>query len=123
MTKYFDIDKEEPPTRHRICRGIAYKNLAKTGLNLFMSIIIMLVNDLVRFLTLFLITWIGHRTFSRLYSVIFNWVFVSLFYNTGLFLIVVNAKADAFGTKLDILGGLYNDFSRDWIKDIGFIYV
>lgn len=65
--------------------------------------IIVVVNTIIREVTIVLITWIGYDTHSEQLTKITNGVFIGLFFNTGILLLLV-----------------YGDFSETWIPFANF---
>lgn len=53
---------------------------------------IIAINYILKVITISLITWIGYDTYSEQMSKITNGVFVALFFNTGILLLLTNAN-------------------------------
>lgn len=85
-------------------------------------IVIIVINIILKMITIELITWIGYDTYSELMTQITNAVFYSLFFNTGILLILVNANLDEISWGLglnNVIQGAYPDYSPDWYNVVG----
>lgn len=86
---------------------------------------IVLVNQMLRTLVIWLVKQIGYGTRSKETSRIMQLIFLFQFMNTGPFLLLVNS--DLSELKLPIVSklskGLNTDFTQRWYSDIGLIIV
>lgn len=67
-----------------------------------------------------LITWIGYDTYSEQMTRIINGVFIVLFFNTGILLLLVNANlTDISGLLGRLFDGRFYDYSPQWYVSVG----
>ena len=71
---------------------------------------IIAINYILKDMTIRLITWIGYDTHSELMTKITNGVFVALFFNTGILLLLTN-------------WGTYGDYTPAWYAMVGSVLV
>lgn len=87
---------------------------------------IIVINIILKEITIALITWIGYDTFSELMTKIVNGVFLSLFFNTGILLILVNANFSEVSLGIGLTNGFkgpYPDYTVDWYNSVGGVLV
>jgi len=83
-------------------------------------VIIITVNTILKSSTVALITWIGYDTYSELMTRIINGVFIVLFFNTGILLLLVNANLSDISSPLgNIFDGRFFDYSPKWYVFVG----
>lgn len=76
---------------------------------------IIAINYILKMVTIMLITWIRYDTFSEQMSRITNGVFVALFFNTGILLLLTNANvADVSDWLSGVFSGQFYDYSPNW---------
>lgn len=79
------------------------------------TIMIVVINVILKMSTIALITWIGYDTYSELMTNIVNGVFVVLFFNTGILLVLSNANlSDVSGLLGGWFHGKFYDYSPAW---------
>lgn len=75
-------------------------------------VLIITINTILKMSTIKLITWVGYDTYSELMTRIINGVFIVLFFNTGILLLLVNANlSDVSGWLGGIFSGRFFDYS------------
>ena len=75
-------------------------------------VLIIAINVILRTITVMLITWIGYDTYSEQMTRIINGVFIVLFFNTGILLLLVNANlSDVSGLLGRLFDGRFYDYS------------
>ena len=78
------------------------------------------VNFLVKNVSICLINWIGYETHSELAKKITNIVFIGLFFNSGILILLTNANladvSEFFGA---IFSHSYYDYSPQWYATVG----
>jgi len=85
---------------------------------------IIAVNYLLKVFTISLITWIGYDTHSELMTKIVNGVFIALFFNTGILLMLTNANlSDVSGWLSAVFSGTFYDYSPKWYASVGSVLV
>lgn len=83
-------------------------------------VLIIAINYILKMVTISMITWIGYDTHSELMTKITNGVFVALFFNTGILLLLTNANlSDVSGFLGGIFSGTYYDYSPQWYATVG----
>jgi len=111
-----DSTKEVP-----MCQD--YKNYMFVSLAIGQSItgFIVVVNLILKTLTISLITWIGYDTHSEMITKITNGVFIAQFFNTGLVLLLVEANfTETFTFASGIFEGQFSDYSESWYQKVGY---
>jgi len=85
------------------------------------SVIIIVVNAILKTSIILLIQWVGEDTFSEQLSSITNGVFYAQFFNTGLLLLLVNANMTEHKPKMitQQINNQYYDYSPEWYADVG----
>lgn len=85
------------------------------------SVIIIVVNGILKTSIIMLIQWVGEDTYSEQLSSITNGVFYAQFFNTGLLLLLVNANMTEHKPSLitSQIDNQYYDYSPDWYADVG----
>ncbi len=79
------------------------------------TIMIVVINVILKMSTIALITWIGYDTYSELMTNIVNGVFVVLFFNTGILIVLSNANlSDVSGLLGGWFSGKFYDYSPAW---------
>lgn len=95
------------------------------GINSSISVAINIVNIILKYILIFLISSIGEDTRSAVQRSIKVGIFFSQFFNTGILLMLSSANFKE--TKVPILNsfdqGLYTDFTEEWYRDVGVIIV
>lgn len=88
------------------------------------TVVIIAVNYLLKMFTIDLITWIGYDTHSELMTKITNGVFIALFFNTGILLVLTNSNlSDVSDWLATIFNGTYYDYSPMWYANVGSVLV
>jgi len=66
------------------------------------TVVIVVINVILKMITIELVVWIGYDTVSELMTKITNGVFLALFFNTGILLLLVYANLSevSFGMGL-----------------------
>ena len=86
-----------------------------------MTIIVVVVNSILKILLISLITWISEDTWSQTYKSITNGIFVTLFFNTAFLLMLTNANFAECGLPgASVFTGRFYDFTESWYIDIGY---
>lgn len=81
---------------------------------------IIVINLILKNSTIMMITWIGYDTHSELMTKITNGVFIALFFNTGILLLLTNANLSDVSSGLgNIFSGTYYDYSPRWYATVG----
>lgn len=84
------------------------------------SYLIIGINLILKMATIALITWIGYDTKSVMMSKITNGVFIALFFNMGILIVLTNANFwDVSEALSNVFGGTYYDYSPQWYATIG----
>ena len=84
------------------------------------SYAIIAINIILRTITVKLITWIGYDTYSEQMTRIINGVFIVLFFNTGILLLLVNANLSDISSLLsNLFNARFYDYSPQWYVTVG----
>jgi len=82
------------------------------------TVIITVINLIIRRVTISLISWIGYDTHSQLVTAITNGVFAAQFFNTAILVLLVYANFSEFGiTSFD---GPFYDYQPNWYSIVGY---
>ena len=112
-------DKQDP-----ICLEYYEQIMPTLFITTFISVGIVLVNVVLKKITIFLVSRIGYDTYSEIMTKITNGVLLVLFLNTGILILLVNANLSEIGGLLgSVFHGSYHDYSPEWYGDIGNILV
>jgi hypothetical protein len=87
------------------------------------AISVVVINLVLRFMMLNLITWIGHHTESAQTASITSSIFIVQFFNTAILLILTNANTAIVGLGFLPFKGKYPDLNFEWYNDIGASFV
>lgn len=81
---------------------------------------IIVINLILKYATIYLITWIGYDTHSELMTKITNGVFIALFFNTAILLLLTNANlSDVSGALGKLFKGTFYDYQPRWYATVG----
>ena len=80
------------------------------------TVVLMIVNILLERLIRTFAYYEKHHSLVNLELSVTKRMFVTLFFNTGVVLLLVNANVDGSG---GVLSGLYSDFTPDWYANVG----
>ena len=84
------------------------------------SVAIIILNFVLKKITILLVSWIGYDTHSEIMTKITNGVFLVLFFNTGMLITLINANLSEVSNPLStIFNGVYYDYSPTWYSKIG----
>lgn len=85
---------------------------------------IIAINTILKMMIIALITWIGYDTVSEQMTKITNGVFIALFFNTGILLVLTNANLSDLSENLGkVFSGNFYDYSVNWYASVGSILV
>lgn len=99
-----------------------YQNAQHTTMILTngLTVAIVAINTILKKAIIALITWIGYDTNSMLMTKITNGVFMCLFFNTGILLLLTSANfGDVSGFLSVPFHGTYYDYSPRWYAMVG----
>ena len=82
------------------------------------TVIITVINVIIKFVTVRLISWIGYDTHSQLVTAISNGVFVAQFFNTAILVLLVYANFTEFGGTF--FEGPFYDYQPGWYSLVGY---
>ena len=114
------VDVEYGDENLKICEDYwASSSFAFIISNVIMVVIIG-INTVIRMAAIALITWIRYDTMSEQMTKITNGVFIALFFNTGILLILSNANFSDVSTLLGkFFDGTHYDYSPNWYASVG----
>ncbi len=84
-----------------------------------MTVLISIINILIRNLIYCLVNYIGYHTESERVNAIMKAIFVTVFINTGILNLIVNANFEFYPYIYSILPfkRQYTDFGKQWYLD------
>lgn len=85
----------------------------------FVTVLVSIMNIVIRKLNIFLIEFIGYDTFSKQTSDVMSTVFWATFVNTGIILLMTNAELRYSVLRMFPLHQQYPDFNENWYEEIG----
>lgn len=87
----------------------------------FVTILVTIINIVIRTVNIKLITSIGYATVSKQVSLIMLSIFWATFINTGIILLMTNAelKDTPYPLALFPIHSQYPDFNENWYEQIG----
>ena len=119
-----EADAVYGPKKIPVCQDYFDSQFTTLILTNGITVIIIAINYLLKMFTIMLITWIGYDTHSELMTKITNGVFIALFFNTGILLILTNSNfSDVSSWLTAIFHGTYYDYSPLWYANVGSILV
>jgi len=78
------------------------------------------IDVILRLTAIELFTWVGYDTYSELMTKIVNGVFLVLFFNTGVILVLVQANlSDVSDGLSNVFDGPFYDYSPKWYATVG----
>jgi hypothetical protein len=90
-------------------------------LGLSITVIILVTNTILKFISIALVKWIGEDTYSEQLRSITNAIFIAQFFNTGILLLLVNANFNEVGLPGgSIFKGPYYDYVPYWYVAVGY---
>jgi predicted membrane-bound dolichyl-phosphate-mannose-protein mannosyltransferase len=95
-----------------VCKEYNSDKTKNVVIGVGIAVMIIVINTILKILTIGLITWVGEDTQSEKLSSITNGVFAAQFFNTGFVLLLVNANLKEHNIK--VLDGPYYDYVPDW---------
>lgn len=102
-----------------ICYDYSLDYYVSLTLGSSISVVIVVVNMIIRTINIDLIKYVGEDTHSAQLKSIANGVFVALFFNTGFIMLMVYANLTEFNEN-SIFQGWYYDFDSYWYSDVGY---
>lgn len=84
-----------------------------------MSVLVAVINIVIRTVNIKLVDYIGFDTDSQRVSLVMVSVFVAQMVNTGLVSILTNANLDYSIIRFLPISNQYTDIDRDWYLNIG----
>ena len=113
-------DTEYGPYGEQICLEYYEQIMPTMFFSNGITVVIVVVNVILKKTTIYLVTWIGYDTHSEIMTKITNGVLLVLFFNTGILMLIVNANlSEVSGTLGHIFDGQYYDYSPTWYAKIG----
>ena len=91
-------------------------------LDLIVPLVVITFNTILKALVKFLIAWVGFSNRTLELSKIQNTIFILLFFNTGVSILIINTnlQREGFWSSFD---GMYSDFSDGWHRNIAFLFI
>ena len=83
-----------------------------------MTIFVLVINTILKTVTIMLVKWIGYDTWSEMFTKITNATFIALFFNTGIVILLVNANLDEVAPGYFFNSG-FADYTPVWYSQIG----
>ena len=108
--------------QYTFCSNYYRDNMISKILGQSVSIVIILVNLILKTIIIKGITWVGEDTNSVQLSSITNGVFVAQFFNTGILLLLINGNLTEHEPKIltRYIQGPYYDYQPQWYVDVGY---
>lgn len=104
-----------------ICEEYEFNAFLVLGITNVVTGFIVVVNTILKEFAVRLITWIGYDTHSELITKITNGVFIALFFNTAIILLLVNANFAQYHLPLDkFFNGRFSDYEVNWFRYVGY---
>jgi len=108
----------------RVCSYWLFGKVEVKIIKLFISVMIVAFNYILRFFIIKLVVWIGKKTISQQMNTIMIYIFFSQFINTALILLCVHSNFE--NTQVPILNeyanGQFPDFTMEWYFKVGAIF-
>jgi len=104
-----------------VCYEWFYDNYKAIGIGISISVVINIINTVLKFIIIFLISNICEDTKSAMMRSIMVGVFVTQFFNTAILLPIASANLTELNVPLinNYAQGPYTDFTELWYLDVG----
>ena len=92
------------------------------SMSLIISIVIVVINQVLTVVSLSLIQWIKYQTKSAETSALVKALFILLFFNSGIIILIMNMDFESEhepSELLSLFNGRYTDYSPMWYRDVG----
>lgn len=113
--KLYKVEKYQ----EELCYDFFYDKAWGLALTNFVTVLVAIINIVIRKLNINLIEAIGYETVSKQVSMIMQSVFYATFINTGIILLMTNAELQYSVLQWLPLHGQYPDLNENWYEEIG----
>lgn len=121
-----DSEEEKAPDQEygddglMICQDYQHSKLTTFFATNGITLIITAINQVLRAVSISLITWIGYDTHSQMLTKITNGVFAAQFFNTAILILLVYANLEEVNDSAGkLLDGQFRDYSPRWYTLVG----
>ena len=120
----FDVNVLDEHITGKVCNNYLRSAVFIQATSVILPLLIIIFNVALKMLAIFMIQWLRFENKTIEISIIQSGVFVLLFFNSALAILVINAYVPGAAREGGILfNGLYSDFSDDWYDKISEFFV
>ena len=105
-----------------ICQEYLHTFNTRYNLEIGISLLIVIVNVLLKRTSAFLARQVGYDTKSKMLSVVQVAVFATQFFNMAFSMLLLHANLDQSGLGVGLLNGEFPDYTESWYREVG-IYI
>ena len=122
FNREFDVNVLDEHITGKVCNNYLRSAIFIQATDWILPIIIIVFNWILNSVGVYLIQWLRFENKTVEISIIQGGVFVLMFFNSGLTILLINAYVPGLSQRGVLFNGLYSDFSDDWYDKIsGFI--
>lgn len=107
--------------KEKICLNYQNDKLLSKLLALSITLIVVVVNVIIKKVVVILVAWIGEDTISQQKASVVKGAFIGQFFNTGFIILIVNANMTEHSPKefWKVFKGPFYDYMPQWYIDVG----
>ena len=122
-SEYYELKNEDGKVtaRHQLCLQYALDKRNAKLLALSVTVIIILINTILKKLVVALVSWIGEDTISQQKGSVVKGAFLGQFFNTGFIILIVNANMKQHKPRefWKLFNGPFSDYLPQWYIEVG----
>lgn len=123
LKKEFDVHVLDKHITGQVCNDYLQSSIFIQATSVLLPLIIIVFNLLLKTLAIFLVKWLSFENKTVEISIIQSVVFVLMFFNSALAILLINANFKNFNDTGILFNGLYSDFSDDWYDKISQFFI
>lgn len=106
-----------------VCNDYLESSIFIKATAVILPLTIIILNVILKFVAIILVHWLGLENKTVEISVIQSVVFLLMFFNSGLAILLINANFPGFNESGFLFNGMYTDFSDDWYDQISQFFI
>ena len=123
LDKDFDVSVLEHHISGKVCNDYLQSAIFIQLTAVLLPLLIIIFNVLLKFLAIILVEWLDIENKTVNISIIQSVVFLLMFFNSALAILLINANIEGFNDNGLFFNGLYSDFSDDWFDKISMFFI
>lgn len=121
--KEFDVTVLEHHVIGKVCNDYLESAIFIKATAVLLPLLIIIFNVILKTLAIILVQWLGFENKTIEISIIQSVVFLLMFFNSALAILLINANIKNFNDSGVLFNGLYSDFSDDWYDKIAQFFI